>query len=239
MSAASNNTVWASVLAFACILFVLGLLLCIPFVLARMRGVNPRVDRMMDSVASFMGADPPSMSGKAAKQPAPRDFLSKLKVTKYAQPQDLEAGAAEDCCAICVCDYEAGQPCITLSCGHLFHKDCILAWLKVDAVCPMCKTQLLPQPQQAKAPDCRCGQSSSGQTPQQAQPAPATAARSAPAGAPAEQECAQASQDSSASTAAPAAAHEPGPVASPRVLPLALQPHAFSSPMLGVAGVSP
>lgn len=67
----------------------------IPFVLARLRGVNPRVDRMMHSVANFMGADPPSMSGKVAKQPAPKDFLSKLKVTKYVQPQDLEAGSAE------------------------------------------------------------------------------------------------------------------------------------------------
>lgn len=57
--------------------------------------MNPRMDRMMHSMANFMGADPPSMSGKVAKQPAPKDFLSKLRVTKYVQPQDLEAGSAE------------------------------------------------------------------------------------------------------------------------------------------------
>lgn len=140
-----------------------------------------------------------------------------------------------DCCAICFCEYETGQPCINLSCGHLFHKDCILAWLKVDAVCPMCKTHLLPQPQQHKAPDCRCRQSSSRSAPQQLQPAAAPAAASAPAGAATEQELVQASRDSSAA----AAAGEPAALAPPRVLPQALQPHALSSPMLGVAGVSP
>lgn len=141
-----------------------------------------------------------------------------------------------DCCVICFCEYETGQPCITLSCGHLFHQDCILAWLKVDAVCPMCKTHLLPQPQQHKAPDCRCRQSSSGTAPQQLQQAAAPAAASAPAGAATEQELAQASRDSSA---AAAAAGEPAALAPPRVLPHALQRHALSSPMLGVAGVSP
>lgn len=38
-----------------------------------------------------------------------------------------------DCCAICCCDYEQGQPVIALKCSHMFHKECITAWLKVDA----------------------------------------------------------------------------------------------------------
>lgn len=65
----------------------------IPFVLARIRGVNRRVDGMMDSVASWMGADPPSVSGKGSKQPAPKQFLRLMKVTKYVKPDDVEAAA--------------------------------------------------------------------------------------------------------------------------------------------------
>lgn len=63
--------------------------------LARVRGVSPRVDRMMDSVASLMGADPPPSTSKGGKHPAPKQFLRSLKVTKYAKPDDLEAAATE------------------------------------------------------------------------------------------------------------------------------------------------
>lgn len=119
-----------------------------------------------------------------------------------------------DCCAICCCEYEAGQPVIELSCRHVFHKECITAWLKVDAVCPICKTNLLPAPINPCGAGCNCQHHQS--------PADAAAAglQAIAAAAPA---------PSTASAAAGAT-----PVGVP-----VRQLHALGSPMLGVAGVSP
>jgi hypothetical protein len=46
----------------------------------------------MDSMARAMGADPPATQ-KSDKQPATKQFLRSLKVTKYARPDDVEAAA--------------------------------------------------------------------------------------------------------------------------------------------------
>lgn len=60
--------------------------------LARLRGTNARVDMIMDSMARAMGADPPA-NQKSDKQPATKQFLRSLKVTKYANSDDVEAAA--------------------------------------------------------------------------------------------------------------------------------------------------
>lgn len=150
----------------------------------------------------------------------------------------LAALLLADCCAICCCDYEAGQTVINLSCHHVFHKDCIIEWLKVDAVCPICKTALMPQPEQSKAPHCSCTQPQlTPHTPAPASPAlSAAAADAAPtAGGVAERVTAGAAQ--TGVSGHPAAAAVP---ASPRVnLPPGLRLQTLSSPMLGVAGISP
>jgi hypothetical protein len=64
-----------------------------------MRGVNRHVDGLMVSVADWMGADPPSITGKGSKQPAPKDFLQQLKVNKYDKPDDVEAATEGGCCS--------------------------------------------------------------------------------------------------------------------------------------------
>lgn len=148
-----------------------------------------------------------------------------------------------DCCAICCCEYEAGQPVIKLSCSHIFHKECIHAWLKVDAVCPICKTNLRPQ-----APPCQCPHAQ--HIPPLAAPAPAATAPTAPAAAPGTVEAVGAlsqaagatlqmgvrSAGSAAAITASAARCTP---ASPRALSPAWQQHSLGSPVLGAAGVSP
>ena len=42
-------------------------------------------------------------------------------------------------CVICLEDFKNGDKAIFLPCIHLFHKDCILNWLKSHDNCPICK----------------------------------------------------------------------------------------------------
>lgn len=71
-------------------LYLFSLVCSIPFLLARLRGVNPRIDRFMDSAGRWMHADPPS-TYKGSKQPASKQFLRSLKSTQYVGPADVEA----------------------------------------------------------------------------------------------------------------------------------------------------
>ncbi|XP_019420358.1 PREDICTED: E3 ubiquitin protein ligase RIE1-like [Lupinus angustifolius] len=51
-------------------------------------------------------------------------------------PEDME-------CCICLCSYENGEELHALPCNHHFHSACILKWLKMNAICPLCKYNIL------------------------------------------------------------------------------------------------
>lgn len=51
-------------------------------------------------------------------------------------PEDAE-------CCICLIPYEDGSGIHTLPCNHHFHSACIAKWLKMNAVCPLCKYNIL------------------------------------------------------------------------------------------------
>ncbi|OEU06803.1 ring finger protein 13, partial [Fragilariopsis cylindrus CCMP1102] len=48
-------------------------------------------------------------------------------------------------CSICIDEFEEGEKVRLLPlCGHGFHTDCILPWLKDrQGCCPLCKTAVL------------------------------------------------------------------------------------------------
>ncbi|KAL5552315.1 hypothetical protein UlMin_002491 [Ulmus minor] len=47
-------------------------------------------------------------------------------------------------CSICLSEYKAKEVLRTIpDCGHYFHDDCIVEWLKLNATCPLCRN--LPQ----------------------------------------------------------------------------------------------
>ncbi|XP_020202964.1 E3 ubiquitin-protein ligase At1g12760 isoform X1 [Cajanus cajan] len=45
-------------------------------------------------------------------------------------------------CCICLAKYENNDELRELSCSHLFHKDCVDKWLKINALCPLCKSEV-------------------------------------------------------------------------------------------------
>lgn len=48
----------------------------------------------------------------------------------------------ENCCPICLVEYEEGDEIRRLPCNHEFHKSCVDAWLGNNASCPSCRHSL-------------------------------------------------------------------------------------------------
>ncbi|KAK7311849.1 hypothetical protein RJT34_10258 [Clitoria ternatea] len=45
-------------------------------------------------------------------------------------------------CCICLSNYENNDELRELPCAHFFHKDCVDKWLKINALCPLCKSEV-------------------------------------------------------------------------------------------------
>ncbi|CAL4967362.1 unnamed protein product [Urochloa decumbens] len=51
--------------------------------------------------------------------------------------------SAEDAvCCICLAKYAHNDELRELPCSHWFHKDCVDKWLKINALCPLCKSEI-------------------------------------------------------------------------------------------------
>ncbi|KAJ8471032.1 hypothetical protein OPV22_025375 [Ensete ventricosum] len=51
--------------------------------------------------------------------------------------------SAEDAvCCICLAKYVDNEELRELPCTHFFHKECVDKWLKINALCPLCKTEV-------------------------------------------------------------------------------------------------
>ena len=49
---------------------------------------------------------------------------------------NLAAHATSSSCAVCLSDFEAGEACRKLECGHVFHKACVDEWYVQPARSP-------------------------------------------------------------------------------------------------------
>ncbi|KAM0841767.1 hypothetical protein ACQ4PT_058810 [Festuca glaucescens] len=60
-----------------------------------------------------------------------------------AADDDAQAAAAD--CAVCLGQVEAGETVRRLpKCAHLFHAECVDAWLRAHCTCPMCRAPVGP-----------------------------------------------------------------------------------------------
>ncbi|KAM0007462.1 putative chromatin regulator PHD family [Helianthus debilis subsp. tardiflorus] len=48
----------------------------------------------------------------------------------------------KEICVICQKEFEAGEICYTLECGHWYHKECINEWLNHKSLCPICRDKV-------------------------------------------------------------------------------------------------
>ena len=84
-------------------------------------------------------------SRRQAHPPTSDDNLKKLKkfslTEKYCKKEKDGKLELPSCC-ICLDEIVIGAKTVLLPCGHMFHSDCIITWLKKNNTCPMCRFEI-------------------------------------------------------------------------------------------------
>ena len=77
------------------------------------------------------------------------DAASALPVYVYSSSADDADGGGKTKapaeCAVCIVELRDGDSARRLPrCGHRFHADCVGAWLRLHATCPLCRASVVP-----------------------------------------------------------------------------------------------
>jgi len=96
----------------------------------------------------------PWASRRRRRREAPRaarpleDVASALPVYVYSSSADDADGGGKTKapeCAVCIVELRDGDSARRLPrCGHRFHADCVGAWLRLHATCPLCRASVVP-----------------------------------------------------------------------------------------------
>jgi hypothetical protein len=74
------------------------------------------------------------------------DVASALPVYVYSAGAEEEGGGTTKApeCAVCIVELRDGDSARRLPrCGHRFHADCVGAWLRLHATCPLCRATVV------------------------------------------------------------------------------------------------
>lgn len=102
---------------------------------------NPLDPQNMNQFVYYVMENDPNREG--GTPPASKTVLESLQT----EVLDEEQAKKLETCAICTEDFAAGDRVHWLSqdrkaCGHAFHVDCIVPWLKQHNTCPVCRYEL-------------------------------------------------------------------------------------------------
>lgn len=65
--------------------------------------------------------------------------------------ENVEADEDGKICAVCLDDFEAREVVMVTPCNHMFHKDCIIPWVKSQGQCPVCRYAICDRFKEKKA----------------------------------------------------------------------------------------
>ncbi|XP_023538240.1 RING-H2 finger protein ATL34-like [Cucurbita pepo subsp. pepo] len=75
------------------------------------------------------------------------DVIATFPTFLYANVKGLKIGNGSLECAVCLSEFEDDATLRLLpKCSHVFHADCIDAWLVSHSTCPVCRASLVPKP---------------------------------------------------------------------------------------------
>ncbi|KAH3757086.1 transmembrane protein [Pelomyxa schiedti] len=93
-----------------------------------------------------------SVMSRIPSSGAPQERILELPSFQFKRDsQDIPAG--DTTCAICLTDYEEGDPVRQLPCKHHFHCSCVDKWLETSKTCPFCKKDIDAEPPTPQTPD--------------------------------------------------------------------------------------
>ncbi|KAK4851864.1 hypothetical protein QYF36_019028 [Acer negundo] len=72
--------------------------------------------------------------------------IEKFPTLVYSEVKVLKIGKGALECAVCLCEFEDDETLRLIpKCDHVFHPECIDAWLSSHTTCPVCRANLSPQ----------------------------------------------------------------------------------------------
>lgn len=66
----------------------------------------------------------------------------KIELSRLSEP-NVSPMEEEDCCPICLEEYDAENPRNITKCQHHFHLSCILEWMERSDTCPICDQEMI------------------------------------------------------------------------------------------------
>ncbi|KAK8712557.1 hypothetical protein V6N13_147794 [Hibiscus sabdariffa] len=97
----------------------------------------------MRGVRAFNGGPGRSMRGRGLEAAVIETF----PIMVYSEVKDHKIGKGALECAVCLNEFEDDETLRLIpKCDHVFHPECIDAWLSSHTTCPVCRADLVPQP---------------------------------------------------------------------------------------------
>jgi hypothetical protein len=80
------------------------------------------------------------------RRPTRKDAVERLPIVTISEVHCKKTEGSDKCetpaCTVCQDNLSIGTKAMFLPCGHTFHPDCILPWLKDHNTCPICRYEL-------------------------------------------------------------------------------------------------
>jgi len=96
--------------------------------------------RLLITLACFYRCFHPSRQGQPELQKpkgAEKDIINRTTSVVEYSPSIFEDSTGASC-AVCLCEFEAGDSLRQLPCKHFFHEHCVDRWLQRNKRCPLC-----------------------------------------------------------------------------------------------------
>lgn len=87
-------------------------------------------------------------NGESHQQGLNQEELNALPTTKFKRGSRSAAETSDadsSNCHVCLCDFAENAAIRSLPCLHRFHRDCIDKWIKINAICPVCRIVIKDQ----------------------------------------------------------------------------------------------